>query len=88
MSKRIMKTITISCLLGASSTITAMPVPNQSTPLTIEQIAKEYQSYTVDYKDYPPARRSELTTHVLTTVEDETKQSVSTKAEIEQKIES
>lgn len=88
MSKRIMKTITISCLLGASSTVTAMPVPNQNNPLTIEQIAKEYQSYTVDYKDYPPARRSELTTHILTTVEGENKQSVSTKAEVEHKVKS
>ena len=78
MSNRIMNTITISCvLLGSSSTVMA-----SQKPITVEKIAKEYQSYIVDYKDYPSARRSELTQHLLATIEAGKEISVPKKSEV------
>jgi hypothetical protein len=47
-----------------------MAVASQK-PMTVEKIAQEYQSYTVDYKTYPSARRSALTEYLLTTIEEE-----------------
>jgi hypothetical protein len=72
MSNRIINTITISCvLLGSSTAIASQKL------ITVEKIAKENQSYIVDYQDYPAARRSALTQYLLAAVEDDS--SLSTK---------
>jgi len=64
MSNRIINTITISCvLLGSSTAIASQKL------ITVEKIAKENQSYIVDYKSYPAARRSALTQSLLADVE-------------------
>ena len=68
MSHRIINTITISCVLLGSSTVMA-----SQQPITVEKIAKEYQSYIVDYQDYPSARRSALTKQLLANVENKEK---------------
>ncbi len=60
MLNRIINTITISCVLLGTSAATA----NQK-PITVEKIVKENQSYIVAYKDYPAARHSALTQHLL-----------------------
>jgi PhoPQ-activated pathogenicity-related protein len=75
MSNRIINTITISCVLLGVSTATA-----SQKPITVEKIVKENQSYIVDYKDYPAARRSALTQHLLGIVDKDS--SLSTKKAI------
>ena len=68
MSNRIINTITISCVLLGISTATATA---SQKPITVEKIVKENQSYIVDYKDYPAARRSALTEHLLGLVDED-----------------
>lgn len=65
MSNRIINTIIIPCVFLGSSNVIA----NQK-PITVENIAKEYQSYIVDYKGYPSARRSTSTEQLIVATEE------------------
>ncbi len=60
MSKLLVNTIVISCLLFASSAFSA-----GNTSLSETIASAEHQTYLSEYKSYPQARRSDLTLHMM-----------------------